>query len=56
MKFNTTRFYALFTGGILFAFGFFGFAFKGIFNVSDAYLFFSLVLGFWGVVVGSANK
>jgi hypothetical protein len=52
MKFNTPRFYTLFTGVILFLFGFVGFAFPQIFNLANTYYFFSLVLGFWGIVLG----
>ena len=40
----------------LFAFGFFGFAFRESFNVPDYYLFISLILGFWGIVVGTKNN
>jgi hypothetical protein len=52
IKFNNPRSYALTTGIILFALGFFGFAFAGTFNVPDSYLVVSLILGFWGIVVG----
>jgi lipoprotein signal peptidase len=56
MKFTTPQFYTLFTGIVLFLFGFLGFAFNSIFNVADSYLFFSLVLGFWGIVVGINSR
>jgi hypothetical protein len=55
-KFNTARFYSLFTGSILFLLGFLGFAFPAYFNLPEGYLFFSLVLGFWGVVIGVNQK
>lgn len=45
--------YSLAAGIILFAFGLFGFAFHGFFDVADKYLLMSLALGFWGLVVAS---
>lgn len=51
-KLGSAKFYTLFTGIVLFGMGFLGFAFPSLFNISDGYLFFSLVLGFWGIVVG----
>lgn len=55
IKLRTPRAYALITGIILFCLGFFGFAFRSDFNVPDYYLFFSLILGFWGIVVGAVK-
>jgi hypothetical protein len=55
-KFNSPRTYSLVTGIILFAFGFFGFAFPNYFNISGIYLFAGLILGFWGIVVGVTKK
>jgi hypothetical protein len=52
MKFSPLKIYALTTGSLLFAFGFIGFAFRA-FDVADHYLFLSLVLGFWGIIVGT---
>jgi len=56
MKLTNPKNYALITGVLLFALGFFGFAFRGTFNVPDVYLFCGLVLGFWGIVVGLPKK
>jgi hypothetical protein len=55
-KFSTPRSYTLITGIILFLVGFVGFAFPNIVNLPGGYLFLSLVLGFWGIVVGVAKK
>jgi len=55
-KFNNPRSYSLVTGVILFALGFFGFAFPESFGIPYGYLLLSLVLGFWGIVVGIGNK
>jgi len=55
-KLSTPRNYALIVGIILFALGFFGFIFRGYFRAPDHYLFLSLVLGFWGILVAIANK
>ncbi len=55
-KLSTPRNYALTVGIILFALGFFGFVFRSYFKVGDHYLFFSLVLGFWGILVAVRNK
>lgn len=52
MKLGSPKNYALITGILLFALGFFGFAFRGSFNLPDIYLLASLVLGFWGILVG----
>ena len=52
-KFGSQKTYALTTGIILFCFGFFGFAFRESFNVPDYYLLTGLILGFWGIVVGT---
>lgn len=56
IKLNNPRSYSLITGIILFAFGFLGFAFPSSFNFSGNYLFVSLILGFWGIVVGVGKK
>ena len=57
IKFHNPKSYSLITGTILFLLGFVGFTFKTTFDLPDMYLFFSLVLGFWGIVVGmSAAK
>ena len=56
MKFNNPKFYTLFIGVVMFLFGFLGFAFNGVFNLPDSYLFVSLVLGFWGIVVWLNNR
>jgi hypothetical protein len=53
LKLNSQKTYCLATGIILFILGFFGFAFPGIFNLPGSYLIASLILGFWGIVVGS---
>ena len=50
MKFSNPRTFALLAGIILFAIGFFGFAFRSAFELSDKYLLLSLVMGFWGLV------
>ena len=55
-KLNNPKFYTLFTGTVLFLFGFLGFAFRNSFNLPDGYLLVSLVFGFWGIVVGVYNK
>jgi hypothetical protein len=55
-KFNSPRSFSLATGIILFLVGFFGFAFPNIISLPGGYLFVSLVLGIWGIVVGSAKK
>jgi hypothetical protein len=55
-KLNNPRSYSLITGTILFLVGFFGFAFPNIVSLPGGYSFVSLVLGFWGIVVGSAKK
>ncbi len=52
-KLNTPRNYALISGVILFLLGFCGFAFRNALNVPDWYLFLSLVMGVWGIVVGA---
>jgi hypothetical protein len=52
-KFGTQKFYSLTVGIILFCFGFFGFAFRGNSNIPDYYLLIGLILGFWGIVVGT---
>jgi hypothetical protein len=46
-KYNTPKGYSLIAGGVLFALGLFGFAFRDSFNVPDHYLVGSLILGFW---------
>lgn len=55
-KFNSPKSYTLVTGLVLFGLGLFGFAFRSNFNVPDSYLFVSLVLGFWGLVVAANSK
>jgi len=55
-RFLSTKLYSLITGGLLFAFGFFGFAFRDFFNVPDSYLLAGLILGFWGIVAGVSKK
>jgi len=55
IKFQNPKNYSLITGVILFALGFFGFAFRN-FDLADRYLVLSLVLGFWGIVVGMTKK
>ncbi len=52
MFLNSHRSYALVTGSVLFLFGVVGFAFRQSFDLADKYLVLSLILGFWGVVVG----
>ena len=52
MKFGNPKGYSLITGTTLFFLGFLGFAFRGAFNIPDVYLFFSLIFGFWGIVLG----
>ena len=54
-KINSQRSYTSVTGVILFLVGFCGFAFPNIISLPGGYLFVSLVLGIWGIVVG-ANK
>ena len=56
IKLQSSKTYALITGIILFGLGFFGFAFRTSFNLPDSYLFFSLILGFWGIMVGSKAR
>ena len=51
-KLNTPKHYALIVGIILFAFGFLGFAFRTTGDLPIAYLLISLILGFWGIVLG----
>lgn len=55
-KLFSPRFYSLFTGVVLFCFGFFGFAFKNSFDISAKYLIISLMLGFWGIVISVGRK
>ena len=55
IKLQSTKYYSLITGAILFLLGFLGFAFRDI-NMPDAYLLLSLVLGFWGIAVGIGKK
>ena len=52
IRLSSAKSYALITGLILFILGLFGLAFRSSFNLPDNYLFFSLVLGFWGIVTG----
>jgi hypothetical protein len=56
MDFRSAKIYSLITGIILFLLGFLGFAFRNNFSVPDSYLFFSLILGFWGIVVGFGSR
>jgi hypothetical protein len=56
LKLSSTKSYALITGTILFLLGLLGFAFTGSFNLPWQYLFFSLILGFWGIVISVAKK
>jgi hypothetical protein len=56
MKLHNPKSYSLITGTILFLLGFLGFAFRGSFNVPDSYLLLSLILGFWGIVVGLGGR
>ncbi|MCL5667385.1 MAG: hypothetical protein M1383_06470 [Patescibacteria group bacterium] len=56
IKFSKPKNYALITGILLFCLGFFGFAFRTSFNLPGYYLFGSLILGFWGIIVGSGGK
>jgi len=52
IKFSSPRFFAFLTGLILFVLGLFGFAFRSVFtDIGNGYLFFALVLGFWGLIV-----
>ena len=53
IKLTNPKSYALITGIVLFAFGILGFAFRNSFGISDVYLLGSLVLGGWGIWVGS---
>lgn len=50
IKLSSPKNYALIVGMILFALGFFGFAFRTNFSIGNQYLIASLVLGFWGIV------
>ena len=56
IKLSTPRSYSLITGIILFLVGFVGFAFPNIVSLPGGYLFLSLALGFWGIVVGVNKK
>ena len=56
MKLSSPRTYSLLAGLLLFALGFFGFAFRNNFDAPDSYLLGALVLGFWGIVVGAGNR
>lgn len=56
IKLNNPRTYSLITGAILFLVGFCGFAFPNIISLPGGYLFASLILGFWGIVVGVNKK
>ena len=56
MNFQSTKTYTVFTGTILFLFGFLGLAFPSYFNVSSSYFILSLILGFWGLVIGLGNR
>jgi len=56
VRLNNPRSYAAITGFILFLLGFLGFAFRSSFDIPDSYLFASLVLGFWGLMVGVGNR
>ncbi len=53
---NSTKNYAIITGGLLFLLGLFGFAFREHFNLADKYLLLALLVGFWGVVLGFHEK
>ncbi len=55
-KISNQRAYALVCGFVLFCFGVFGFAFKNAFDINGVYLFFSILLGFWGMVVAFAKN
>lgn len=48
--------YTLVSAGLLFSIGLYGFAFRGLTNLPDFYLFISLVLGFWGLIVASQRR
>jgi hypothetical protein len=56
MKITSKRTYALVTGILLFVLGFAGFAFRENFAISNTYLIGSLILGFWGIVVGASKS
>lgn len=53
---SNLRTYALTVGILLFLFGLFGFAFKSAFDIANGYLIAGLILGFWGIVVGSMKE
>ncbi|HYV33999.1 MAG TPA: hypothetical protein VE973_04090 [Candidatus Limnocylindria bacterium] len=53
---NSLRFYTLFTGIVLFLLGFLGFAFRHKIDLPDGYLLLSLILGFWGILIGIRYK
>jgi hypothetical protein len=53
IKLSNPKSYSLVTGIILFALGVLGFAFRSSFIIPDVYLLASLVLGGWGIAVGS---
>ncbi|PIR96054.1 MAG: hypothetical protein COT92_03205 [Candidatus Doudnabacteria bacterium CG10_big_fil_rev_8_21_14_0_10_42_18] len=55
-KLSNPHSYTLIVGLILFCLGFFGFIFRSYFNVPNHYLVFSLILGFWGILVAVGNK
>ncbi len=46
---NRQQAYCLVAGSLLLIFGILGFAFRSGFNIADKYLFFSLILGGWGI-------
>jgi hypothetical protein len=48
--------YTLVSAGLLFAIGLYGFAFRGLTSLPDFYLFISLILGFWGLIVVSQRR
>ncbi len=43
--------YTLVSAVLLFGIGLYGFAFRGLTSLPDFYLFISLVLGLWGLIV-----
>lgn len=56
IKLNTPKGYSLAVGVVLLGFGILGFAFRGAIDVPTKYLFLSLALGVWGIMVGRQHN
>lgn len=57
LNIKNAKHYSMFSGLVLFLLGLFGFSFRESFSgIGDIYLFFSIVLGFWGLFVSFVKK